>query len=96
MTNNEFAARHIGPDEKDISLMLKEIGVSSLDQLIDETIPSSIRLKRGLDLPSAVTEYSYLKELRKVAAKNKLFTSYLGLGYYNTITPGVIQIRSDR
>jgi glycine dehydrogenase len=91
MINSEFASRHIGPDQKDISLMLKEIGVSSLEQLIGETIPSSIRLKKDLDLPSAKTEYAFLKELRKIASKNKIFTSYIGLGYYNTITPTVIQ-----
>src|SRR3954469_7904975 len=90
MTNSEFASRHIGPDEKDVSLMLKEIGVSSLDQLINETIPASIRLKNELDLPAAKTEYNFLKDLRKVASKNKIFSSYIGLGYYNTITPTVI------
>jgi glycine dehydrogenase len=90
MINSEFASRHIGPDQRDISLMLKEIGVSSLDQLISETIPPSIRLKNDLDLPASKTEYSFLKELRKIASKNKIYNSYIGLGYYNTITPTVI------
>ena len=90
MSTSEFASRHIGPDEKDVLLMLKEIGVSSIDQLIIETIPSSIRLKDDLKLPAPSTEYSFLKELRIIAAKNKVFQSYIGTGYYNTITPGVI------
>ncbi len=90
MHKSEFAARHIGPDEKDLVSMLKEIGVQSIDQLIDETIPASIRLKTGLKLPEAETENNFLKALRKVAAKNKVFRSYIGTGYYNTITPGVI------
>ena len=86
-----FASRHIGPDEKDVSLMLKDIGVGSVDQLINETIPSTIRLKGNLQLPASISEYRFLKELRAIAAKNKAFTSYIGTGYYNTITPGVIQ-----
>jgi len=71
--------------------MLKKIGVNSLDQLIDETIPASIRLKDKLNLPEAQSEYQFLKELRAVASKNKVFKNYLGLGYYETIVPGVIQ-----
>ncbi len=90
MSNSEFASRHIGPDGKDVSLMIREIGVQSLDQLIDETIPSSIRLKQQLALPVSVSEYRFLKELRTVASKNKVYRSYIGAGYYNTITPGVI------
>ena len=77
MSTSEFASRHIGPDEKDVLLMLKEIGVSSIDQLIIETIPSSIRLKDDLKLPAPSTEYSFLKELRIIAAKNKVFQSYI-------------------
>ncbi len=91
MSHFDFTSRHIGPDEQDIQHMLKEIGVQNLDQLIDETIPSSIRLKKALDLPQAQSEYQFLKELRKVAEKNTVAKSYIGLGYYDTITPGVIQ-----
>ena len=91
MSTSEFASRHIGPDEKDISIMLKEIGINSVDQLILETIPSSIRLKGKLQLPPPASEYRFLKELRTIAAKNKVFQSYIGAGYYNTIIPGVIQ-----
>ena len=71
--------------------MLKEIGVASLDQLIDETVPASIRLKKPLQLPEAQSEYAFLKELKNVASKNTISKSYIGLGYYDTITPGVIQ-----
>ena len=71
--------------------MLNTIGVSSLDALIDETIPASIRLKKEIDLPVRVTEYRYLKTIKDIGAKNKLFKSYIGLGYYNTIVPPVIQ-----
>src|SRR4051794_33995444 len=91
MSYNEFVSRHIGPDAKDVSLMIREIGVSSLDQLIDETVPASIRLKKALPLPSAMTEYGFLKNLKSIASRNKVFNSYIGTGYYNSITPGVIQ-----
>lgn len=91
MSTSEFASRHIGPNEKDVSMMLKEIGVNSIDQLILETIPTSIRLNGNLQLPPPISEYKFLKELRTIASKNKVFQSYIGVGYYNTITPGVIQ-----
>ncbi len=90
MSDSEFASRHIGPDDKDLSIMLKEIGLRSIDQLIDETIPASIQLKKDLRLPDPLTEYNYLKALRKTASLNKIYNSYIGLGYYNCITPGVI------
>ncbi len=91
MSSPEFSSRHIGPVEKDVSLMLKEIGVSSIDHLIQETIPAAIRLKNKLQLPPPSSEYSFLRELRTMAAKNKVYQSHIGAGYYNTITPGVIQ-----
>ncbi len=91
MTTSEFATRHIGPNEHDITIMLKEIGVHSVDQLILETIPSTILLKENLKLPPPISEYRFLKELRNIASKNKIFQSFIGAGYYNTITPGVIQ-----
>ncbi len=90
MSNSEFASRHIGPDDKDLTIMLKEIGLRSIDQLIDETIPASIQLKKDLRLPEPLSEYNYLKALRKTASLNKIYNSYIGLGYYNCITPGVI------
>src|SRR5688572_26553353 len=86
-----FSERHIGISKQDLPAMLKKIGVNSIDRLIEETVPASIRLNRELNLPEALTEYQFLKELRSIAAKNKIYKSYLGLGYYETIVPGVIQ-----
>jgi glycine dehydrogenase len=71
--------------------MLQTIGVSSIDELIDLTVPKEIRLKKPLDLPGSKSEHWYLRELEKLAAKNKLFRSYIGMGYYNTIVPPAIQ-----
>ena len=91
MLRNTFASRHIGISENDLALMLKETGASTLDQLIEETVPSSIRLKNKLALPEAQGEFEFLKELQKTASKNKVFKNYIGLGYYESIIPGVIQ-----
>lgn len=87
---DQFADRHIGPDVEELQEMLTAIGVDSLDQLIDETIPAGIRKKDALQLPEAITESDYLKDLKRIAAKNKVFDSYIGMGYYPTITPSVI------
>src|SRR6185436_3147931 len=81
----------IGIAEKELNNMLEEIGVSSLDELISQTIPSSILLKSELNIPEGATEFQYLKALREIANKNKTFKSYIGQGYYNCIVPGVIQ-----
>ncbi len=70
--------------------MLRVIGARSLDALIDAALPGSIRLKKPLQLPPAETEHEYLDRLRKVAAKNQRFKSFIGMGYYGTITPSVI------
>src|SRR6185437_4091514 len=86
-----FEDRHIGPSAEDTQKMLETIGASSLDQLIDQTIPASIRKKKPMDLPPALGEQEMLLELKKIAAKNKVFKSYIGLGYYDCIVPGVIQ-----
>lgn len=88
--NHEFASRHIGPNEEETNEMLEKIGVGSLSELIDKTIPSSIRSKEDLNLPKAVSEFEYLSDLKKVAAKNKVYRSYIGQGYYDTITPSPI------
>lgn len=85
-----FTHRHLGPNEQEVAEMLKVIGVSSMEQLIDETIPAGIRINRALNIPEAMTEYEYLTELRKTAAKNQVFRSHIGLGYYDTITPPAI------
>jgi glycine dehydrogenase len=86
-----FAPRHIGPRGDDIAAMLKEVGASSIDQLIDEAIPPSIRLKKPLELPAAESESMYLGRLKTIAKKNKVFRSFIGLGYNDTLTPSVIR-----
>jgi glycine dehydrogenase len=87
---NEFSGRHIGPNKAETTAMLSEIGVTSLEELIGKTIPDGIRIKTDLDIPPATSEFEYLNALKKVAAKNKIFKSYIGQGYYDTITPSVI------
>lgn len=89
MQNDSFTLRHLGPRESDVKEMLDTIGVNSLDQLIDETIPQSIRLKKPLNIPEALSEHEYLNMLKKVASKNELFQNHLGMGYYGTIVPSV-------
>ncbi|MCK9321111.1 MAG: aminomethyl-transferring glycine dehydrogenase subunit GcvPA, partial [Bacteroidales bacterium] len=91
MITNNFAKRHNGPQAHDIQKMLDVIGVSSIDELIDKTIPSAIRLKQPLNLPQGMNEYEYITHMKELASKNKIFKSYIGMGYYNTITPGVLQ-----
>ncbi len=90
MITNNFISRQNGPRKEELGKMLEKIGASSLDELIDETIPSSIRLKKPLNLPAGMNEYEYLNHIKEIGAKNKVFKSYIGLGYYNTITPGVL------
>lgn len=89
-SHDRFSNRHIGPRQSDLPSMLEAIGVEQLDQLINETVPATIRKATQLDLPEALTEYEYLAMVKQIAAKNKLYKSYIGLGYYNTITPSVI------
>ena len=91
MNTNAFALRHIGPRENDLNLMLKTIGVDSLDQLIYETIPDDIRLKNGLNLDEPMTEHEYLLHIHELSKKNKAYKTYIGLGYHPTILPAVIQ-----
>ncbi len=91
ITTDKFVNRHNGPRENDVKLMLSKIGAKSVDELIDQTIPAAIRLKAPLNLPKGMTEYNYLKYLRGVASKNKVFKTYIGLGYHNTIIPSVVQ-----
>jgi glycine dehydrogenase len=86
-----FAPRHIGPRGDDVAAMLKEVGAASLDALIDEAIPASIRLKAPLNLPDAESESTYLGRLKAIAKRNKVLRSFIGLGYYDTLTPGVIR-----
>jgi glycine dehydrogenase len=90
MSLYSFSDRHIGPGKQETAEMLKSIGVNSIDELINQTIPSDIRLSEGLSIGEAVDETTYINNLRKLAAKNKMFRTYIGLGYYGTITPPVI------
>lgn len=89
-TLTNFAQRHIGISSSEMSAMLKTIGVESMDQLIDQTVPAGIRMEGNLQLPDALTEYAYLTMLEKIAKKNKLYKNYIGQGYFGTITPSVI------
>jgi glycine dehydrogenase len=91
MRTDSFALRHIGPREFEVKSMLENIGVNSLDELITQTIPDDIRLKNPLDLPKALSESEFLVHIKSLAAKNKQFNTYIGLGYHGTITPAVIQ-----
>ena len=88
--SSEFTLRHIGPDETETKEMLASIGVASVDELIDKTIPLNIRLEKKLAIAEPISEFEYLSELKKIANKNKVFRSYIGQGYYDTITPSVI------
>ena len=91
MKNDSFALRHIGPRESDLQHMFKTIGIENLDQLIYETIPSDIRLKENLKLDEPMTEYEYLNHIQELGKKNKVYKSYIGLGYNPAIVPAVIQ-----
>jgi glycine dehydrogenase len=91
MSYYSFADRHIGPDPAETAEMLKAIGTSSVEDLISKVVPADIRLKSIPDVPEAQEEHIYLRDLRRAAAKNKIFRTYIGLGYYNTMVPGVIQ-----
>lgn len=91
ITTDKFVARHNGPRQQDVKAMLKKIGANSLDELIEQTIPANIRLKKALNISIGMTEYQYHKHLRAVATKNKIFKTYIGLGYFNTIVPAVVQ-----
>src|ERR1700733_7095857 len=87
----KFQSRHIAPNQADTAQMLKAVGVNSLDELINQTVPQKIRLKAPLNLPPAKSEFDYLNTLRQTASKNKVFKSFIGQGYYDVIVPGVIQ-----
>ncbi len=86
----KFENRHNGPTEAEIAEMLDKIGASSLEELINQTVPESIQSKRPLDLPKAKLESEFLADFKKLASKNKVFKSFIGLGYYEPIVPGVV------
>ncbi|MCF6171778.1 MAG: aminomethyl-transferring glycine dehydrogenase [Bacteroidales bacterium] len=90
MIANNFISRHNGPRQADVQHMLKTMGIDSVEQLIDQTVPKGIRLREPLKLEEGISEYEYGKLIRKIASKNKLFKTFIGLGYYNTIVPPVI------
>jgi glycine dehydrogenase len=89
-SREKFEQRHLGKSAEEMKTMLSAIGVDSLDKLIDQTVPAGIRLKKPLNLPDAKSEYIFLKEFKQMMSKNKIYRSYIGLGYYNTITPPVV------
>jgi glycine dehydrogenase len=89
--SDSFESRHNGSWERHLDDMLQQVGASSLDQLIDQTVPSSIRLQRPLQLPDPKTEHRFLAEFEALVDRNQIFTSFIGLGYHNTITPAVIR-----
>lgn len=88
---DKFEFRHIGPDAAQVAEMLTKIKAASVDELIEQTIPAAIRLKSPLDLPPALSEPEFLASFSKKVEKNQIFRSYIGTGYYNCYTPGVIQ-----
>ena len=91
MNTNAFALRHIGPRENDQKLMLQTVNADTIEQLISETVPANIRLKKDLDLDEAMTEYEYSNHINNLSKLNKTYKTYIGLGYHPTILPAVIQ-----
>ncbi len=91
MKTDSFALRHIGPKEKDLDQMLQTLHVADLEQLIHETLPAGIRLTDTLNLPEALSEHEYLNHIQKLASKNHVFKSYIGLGYHESVTPSPIK-----
>ncbi|QIE60342.1 aminomethyl-transferring glycine dehydrogenase [Rasiella rasia] len=91
MNTDSFALRHIGPRKSDLAAMLKTVGVESMQQLINETIPDDIRLKEDIALDAAMSEQEYLEHITELSSKNQVFKTYIGLGYHQAITPPVIQ-----
>ena len=86
----DFSLRHNNSNPKDLDAMLKTIGVNSLETLIDQTVPSKIRLAHELRLPNPKTEFEFLRDFKQIMGQNKVFKSHIGLGYYDTITPTVV------
>ncbi|WP_116125908.1 aminomethyl-transferring glycine dehydrogenase [Lewinella sp. IMCC34183] len=87
---DQFRDRHIGPSSEETASMLATIGVDSLEELIDQTVPEKIRSREPLAVDSAVSEYYYLQHLKGIASRNKVYRSFIGMGYYGTITPSVV------
>src|SRR6056300_2016772 len=85
-----FEQRHNGPSQEEQDSMLSSIGVGSLDELIDKTVPANIRMQQGLSMGAGSSEAEFLRSLKEKASNNQVFKNYIGMGYYNTITPNVI------
>ena len=91
MFKENFTRRHIGPNSSELNKILSTIGVTSVEQLLDQTIPEKIRLKNDLNIPEGISEMEFLKEIKKLSSLNQKFKTYIGLGYHDTFTPSVIQ-----
>ena len=91
MFKENFSRRHIGPNPTELNVILKTIGVESIEELLSQTIPDKIRIKKDLNIPEGLSEMEFLKEIKKLSSLNKNFKTYIGLGYHNTFTPSVIQ-----
>ena len=91
MFKEKFARRHIGPNDIELNIILETIGVESVEELLNQTIPDNIRLKKDLNIPEGISEMEFLKEIKKLSSLNKNFKTYIGLGYHDTFTPSVIQ-----
>ncbi|MDG2476197.1 MAG: aminomethyl-transferring glycine dehydrogenase [Flavobacteriaceae bacterium] len=91
MFKENFSQRHIGPNISELNVILKTIGVDSIEELLNQTIPDKIRLKKDLNIPEGISEMEFLKEIKKLSYLNKDFKTYIGLGYHDTFTPSVIQ-----
>ena len=91
MFKEKFARRHIGPNDIELNIILKTIGVESVEELLNQTIPDNIRLNKDLNIPEGISEMEFLKEIKKLSSLNKNIKTYIGLGYHDTFTPSVIQ-----
>ena len=91
MRTDKFVERHIGPNEVEVQKMLAKINANSIDELLDQTIPESIRLNEPLNLEREISEFEFSKHIQELGRKNKKFSNFIGLGYHPTITPAVIQ-----
>ena len=90
MLIDRFVNRHIGPRDHEIDHMLSRIGVSSMEELIRQTLPDNIRLKEPLRMGEGISERKYYRKILELASRNKVYNTYIGMGYYDTITPAVI------
>jgi glycine dehydrogenase len=91
MKKYKFSDRHIGPRKSEISTMLKSVGVDAISDLINQTIPSHIQLDSDMDLPEPLSEHRFIEHMKTLASQNRCYRSYIGMGYFNTVLPGVIQ-----